>query len=162
VRLPPEATGIGGPRVRLSGLVIDTTEMYLRCVLELEEEGDLPGEASCVVVRRIGEPVQSDTALLTQLRHVGFQPDAAIPVCRSRGQVRIGTGQQAVDLDDAAAAHLFVTISAGPAANGLWPCGAYAPCVARSLRANPPKAIHALALRVAARTVPAVSSQAAR
>jgi DtxR family Mn-dependent transcriptional regulator len=105
----PTKSPYGNPIPGLAELGGDEAEDFRTGVVSLT---DVPGEASCVVMRRIGEPVQSDTALLTQLRHAGFQPDAAVPVSRSGGRVRIGTGQQAVDLDDAAAAHLFVTVSA--------------------------------------------------
>jgi DtxR family Mn-dependent transcriptional regulator len=70
---------------------------------------EVPEETGSVILRRIGEPIQSDTALLARLRRAGFQPDATVPVSRVNGTVRIGTGQQAVELDHATAAHLFVT-----------------------------------------------------
>jgi DtxR family transcriptional regulator, Mn-dependent transcriptional regulator len=66
-------------------------------------------ETGRVILRRIGEPIQSDTALLTRLRRAGFRPNAALPVSQVNGTVRIGTGQQAAELDHATAAHVFVT-----------------------------------------------------
>jgi DtxR family transcriptional regulator, Mn-dependent transcriptional regulator len=70
---------------------------------------EVPEETSSVILRRIGEPIQSDTALLARLRHAGFRPNTAAPVSRVNGKVRIGTGQHAAELDRATAAHLFVT-----------------------------------------------------
>jgi DtxR family transcriptional regulator, Mn-dependent transcriptional regulator len=58
---------------------------------------------------RIGEPIQSDTVLLTHLRRAGFRPNATVAVSQANGRVRIGTGQQAAELDHATAAHIFVT-----------------------------------------------------
>jgi DtxR family transcriptional regulator, Mn-dependent transcriptional regulator len=85
-----------------------------------EKEGDeisedmvaltkVPEETGRVILRRIGEPVQSDTALLTHLRRAGFRPNATVAVSQANGRVRIGTGQQAAELDRATAAQIFVT-----------------------------------------------------
>jgi DtxR family transcriptional regulator, Mn-dependent transcriptional regulator len=73
---------------------------------------EVPEATASVMVRRIGEPIQSDTTLLTRLRHAGFRPNTAVPVSRVGGRVRIGAGHQGVELDDTAAAHVFVTITA--------------------------------------------------
>jgi DtxR family transcriptional regulator, Mn-dependent transcriptional regulator len=70
---------------------------------------EVPEHTGSVILRRIAEPIQSDTALLARLRRAGFQPNAAAPVSRVDGKVRVGTGQQAAELDHATAAHLFVT-----------------------------------------------------
>jgi DtxR family transcriptional regulator, Mn-dependent transcriptional regulator len=72
---------------------------------------EVPAEASTVVVRRIGESLQSDTALLTRLRDAGLRPDAPVAIARVDGGVRIGTGPAAAEIGHAAAAHIFV---AGP------------------------------------------------
>jgi DtxR family transcriptional regulator, Mn-dependent transcriptional regulator len=104
-----------------------------RELVALADVAGTPGTAGRVVVRRFGEPIQSDTALLTRLRRVGVRPDAEVPVSWVNGRVRIGPGAGAwddgadpgggaepgaagaepdgegVELDLAAAAHLFVT-----------------------------------------------------
>jgi DtxR family Mn-dependent transcriptional regulator len=94
-----------------------------RELMALADVPGTPGGAGRVVVRRIGEPIQSDTALLTRLRRVGVRPDAEVPVHWVNGRVRIGPGAdgrpdaadgggepgEGVELDLAAAAHLFVT-----------------------------------------------------
>ena len=61
-----------------------------------------------MILYRIGEPIQSDTALLIRLRSAGFRPNVALVVSQADGMVRIGTGQQA-ELDHGTAAHVFVT-----------------------------------------------------
>lgn len=71
----------------------------------------IPETATNVVVRRIGEPVQSDTELLTRLHSAGIGPDTAVLVSRAGGRIRIGTGQHGIEIGDAAAAHIFVTAS---------------------------------------------------
>jgi DtxR family Mn-dependent transcriptional regulator len=70
----------------------------------------LPPKASSVIVRRIAEPLQSDTALMTRLRRIGLQPNAVVPVSVVGGRVRIGTGPDELELDAMTAAHVFVTV----------------------------------------------------
>ena len=69
----------------------------------------IPKAARSVVVRRIGEPIQSDTDLLTRLRGAGLRPNAVMRISRVGNRVRIGTGSQVVELDETTAAHVFVT-----------------------------------------------------
>jgi DtxR family transcriptional regulator, iron-dependent repressor len=61
-----------------------------------------------VVVRRIGEPIQSDTALMSRLRRAGLRPNTPVPVARGAGRFVIGRGNDATELDDHAASHVFV------------------------------------------------------
>ena len=56
-----------------------------------------------------GEPIQSDTDLLTRLRSAGLRPNAVMLISRVGDRVRIGTGSQVVELDEITAAHVFVT-----------------------------------------------------
>jgi DtxR family Mn-dependent transcriptional regulator len=70
---------------------------------------DVPADAKSVVVRRIGEPIQSDTKLLTRLRRAGLRPNTAVDIDRVDGQVQIGHGNRAVALDKSIAAHVFVS-----------------------------------------------------
>lgn len=84
-----------------------------------ERSGELPGgvvpltkvpaEAETVVVRRIGEWLQSDTALLSRLRAAGLRLDAPVAIARVDGGVRIGTGPAAAQIGRAAAVHIFVS-----------------------------------------------------
>jgi DtxR family Mn-dependent transcriptional regulator len=69
----------------------------------------VPETATSVVVGRIGEPVQSDTELLTRLRRAGIGPGTAVLVSRAGGRIQIGTGQHRIEIGDTAAAHIFVT-----------------------------------------------------
>lgn len=70
-----------------------------------------PAQTRNVTVRRIAEPIQSNTALLAQLRHrTGFRPNAKVPVSRADSRIRIGAGPEPVELDQTAASHIFVTI----------------------------------------------------
>jgi DtxR family transcriptional regulator, Mn-dependent transcriptional regulator len=69
----------------------------------------IPTEVTSVVVRRIGEPLQSDTGLLMRLRRAGVRPNTPVAIERIDGGVRIGSGAAATDLDPEIAAHLFVS-----------------------------------------------------
>jgi DtxR family transcriptional regulator, Mn-dependent transcriptional regulator len=71
----------------------------------------VPGDAGSGVMRRVGEPAQSDTVLLGRLRRAGFRLNEPVQVSRVNGKVRIGTGGQATELDHAAAGHVFVTVA---------------------------------------------------
>jgi len=66
-------------------------------------------DTDSVVVRRIGEPIQSDTALMSRLRRAGVRPNVPVPIARQGRQVLIGRDTDATELDDAVAAHVFVT-----------------------------------------------------
>jgi len=102
----PTESPYGNPIPGLAELGDDEGDEFLGGMTALTQ---VPEAAGSIVVRRIGEPIQSDTVLLTQLRGAGFRPNAEVPVSRTGGIVRIGTGQQGVELDAATAAHVFVT-----------------------------------------------------
>jgi DtxR family transcriptional regulator, Mn-dependent transcriptional regulator len=102
----PTESPYGNPIPGLAELGGDEGDEFLGGMVALSQ---VPEAAGSVVVRRIGEPIQSDTALLTQLRGAGFRPNAKVPVSRTGGIVRIGTGEEGVELDLATAAHVFVT-----------------------------------------------------
>jgi DtxR family Mn-dependent transcriptional regulator len=63
------------------------------------------------VVRRIGEPVQTDSRLMHALRHAGVRPGTVVSVTSSPGGVTVGSGRATAELPAPAAAHVFVTES---------------------------------------------------
>jgi DtxR family Mn-dependent transcriptional regulator len=69
----------------------------------------IPTEATSVVVRRIGEPLQSDSSLLMRLRLAGVRPNTAVPIQRIDGRIRMGSGEQATDVELSVAEHVFVS-----------------------------------------------------
>jgi DtxR family Mn-dependent transcriptional regulator len=79
-------------------------------LLSLRELVDtLPsGEHAVVVVRRIGEPVQTDAEVMHRLRRVGLRPGSAIQVARAIGGVLLSSGGEATELDFELAIHVFV------------------------------------------------------
>ncbi|MEY9872282.1 DtxR family Mn-dependent transcriptional regulator [Streptacidiphilus sp. MAP12-33] len=66
------------------------------------------GESRSVVVRRIGEPIQTDAQLMYTLRRAGVQPGAVVNVTQSTGGVLVGSGGEAAELGKDIAAHVFV------------------------------------------------------
>ncbi|MGZ4589899.1 MAG: metal-dependent transcriptional regulator [Actinomycetes bacterium] len=62
-----------------------------------------------VVVRRLAEPVQSDTALMSRLRRAGVQPGASVSVSPSATGLLVGSGGETTEITGAVASHVFVT-----------------------------------------------------
>ncbi|AEW94751.1 MULTISPECIES: metal-dependent transcriptional regulator [Streptomycetaceae] len=65
-------------------------------------------EAKTVVVRRIGEPIQTDAQLMYTLRRAGVQPGSVVSVTGSPGGVLVGSGGEAAELSLDVAGHVFV------------------------------------------------------
>lgn len=61
-----------------------------------------------VVVRRIGEPIQTDGDLMRTLRRAGVRPGATVRVAPAVGGVLVGTGDSAAELGKDIAMHVFV------------------------------------------------------
>jgi DtxR family transcriptional regulator, Mn-dependent transcriptional regulator len=102
----PTQSPYGNPIPGLAELGDDEHDDRLRGMMALTQ---IPKAVGSVVVRRIGEPIQSDTDLLTRLRGAGLRPNAVMSISRVGDRVRIGTGSQVVELDETTAAHVFVT-----------------------------------------------------
>ncbi|MDH6133971.1 DtxR family Mn-dependent transcriptional regulator [Kitasatospora sp. MAA4] len=66
------------------------------------------GEGADVVVRRIGEPIQTDEALMLRLRQAGIRPGATVRVSPAIGGVLVGSGESAAELGKDIAVHVFV------------------------------------------------------
>ncbi|MCC9306721.1 metal-dependent transcriptional regulator [Kitasatospora sp. RB6PN24] len=68
-----------------------------------------PGDGGArVVVRRIGEPIQTDEELMRTLRRAGIRPGATVRVASSVDGVLVGSGADAAELGKDIAAHVFV------------------------------------------------------
>ncbi|WP_328855331.1 metal-dependent transcriptional regulator [Microbispora hainanensis] len=71
--------------------------------------GDLqPGPSMSVVVRRIGEPLQTDPRLMYALRQAGVRPGAVVNVTSSPGGLLVGSSGERAELPTRTAAHIFV------------------------------------------------------
>ena len=68
---------------------------------------DGPTGGAMAVVRRIGEPVQVDVALLGRLAEAGVRPGAEVSVVRDEGTVTVGA-HGVLELPDDVARHIFV------------------------------------------------------
>lgn len=68
------------------------------------------GAAAGFVVRRLGEPVQTETDVLEAFARTGLRPGATIKAQREGGVVRIEVGDQSLHLDAATASHVFVAV----------------------------------------------------
>ncbi|MGW2252327.1 metal-dependent transcriptional regulator [Kitasatospora sp. NPDC001660] len=68
-----------------------------------------PGEEGVsVVVRRIGEPIQTDEGLMRTLRRAGVRPGSTVTVSPGVGGILVGTGENAAELGKDIAQHVFV------------------------------------------------------
>ncbi|MFF4546039.1 metal-dependent transcriptional regulator [Streptomyces sp. NPDC001435] len=85
-----------------------TVEPFLdESIVSLSDLKPGPNGASAVV-RRIGEPIQTDPQLMYTLRHAGVRPGAVVSVTSSPGVVMVGSGGEAAELPAQSAAHVFV------------------------------------------------------
>ena len=62
-----------------------------------------------VVVRRLAEPLQTDTALMSRLRRAGVQPGAAVTVGASAAGLLVGSGGETTEITSLVASHVFVS-----------------------------------------------------
>jgi len=66
------------------------------------------GAPAVFVVRRLGEPVQTESDLLEAFARMGLGPGVSVKAQRDGNAVRVDVGDQTVLLDVAAATHVFV------------------------------------------------------
>lgn len=59
-------------------------------------------------VRRIGEPLQTNTELMSSLRRSGIRPGETVKVSKSPGGVLVGSAGEYAELDNATASLIFV------------------------------------------------------
>jgi DtxR family transcriptional regulator, Mn-dependent transcriptional regulator len=62
-----------------------------------------------VVVRRLAEPLQTDTALMSRLRRAGVQPGCAVTVSPSAAGLLVGSGGETTEITSLVASHVFVS-----------------------------------------------------
>ncbi|MDB1088166.1 metal-dependent transcriptional regulator [Streptomyces sp. ACA25] len=68
-----------------------------------------PDGGKTVIVRRIGEPIQTDAQVMHTLRRAGVQPGASVSVTAGAGgAVQVGSGGEAAELEASVAMHVFV------------------------------------------------------
>jgi DtxR family transcriptional regulator, Mn-dependent transcriptional regulator len=89
---PPDSAGFRVGVVPLSDALMDGAQQQL-------------------LVRRIGEPLQTDPALMARLSRLGVRPGLPVRAQRSGSDVRIGTALGEVDLPLSTAHHVFVAVA---------------------------------------------------
>jgi DtxR family Mn-dependent transcriptional regulator len=75
-------------------------------------DGNTPRE---LVVRRLGEPLQTDVAVMSALAENDLRPGSTVTVSRVGGAVRLELSGSALELPLDVASHIFVAIPAGAA-----------------------------------------------
>jgi DtxR family Mn-dependent transcriptional regulator len=65
------------------------------------------GEHGVAIIRRIGEPVQSDLDVMHRLRRAGVRPGNAVQLTPTEGGVLLGAAKESTELDLELAAHVF-------------------------------------------------------
>jgi DtxR family transcriptional regulator, Mn-dependent transcriptional regulator len=68
-----------------------------------------PAALAPVVVRRLAEPLQTDSALMSRLRRAGVQPGAAVTISVSPEGLLVGSGGETTEISTVVASHVFVT-----------------------------------------------------
>jgi DtxR family Mn-dependent transcriptional regulator len=90
-------------------LFLDADVQSLRDVME---RAGRPGTVLNVIVRRLGEPLQTDPELMLRLRRAGVQPGSTVRAVVSPGGVLLGSVGETAEMDLDLAAHVFVTVRA--------------------------------------------------
>ncbi len=104
----PTVSPYGNPIPGLAELGETADDSVSDGKLETLDHLSLDGAAR-VVVRRLAEPAQSDTALMSRLRRAGVQPGASITVVATADGLLVGSGGESTEITSAVAAHVFVT-----------------------------------------------------
>jgi DtxR family Mn-dependent transcriptional regulator len=103
----PTESPYGNPIPGLAELGQASVEEHFLDGLMPLSKVDLSAPAQ-VLVRRIGEPIQSDSAVMSVLRRAGVQPGTVITVADAPDGVLVGSGGEAAELDADIASHVFV------------------------------------------------------
>jgi DtxR family Mn-dependent transcriptional regulator len=105
----PQESPYGNPIPGLAELGEGTGDVEFReGLVALSAVTDL---TQSVIVRRIGEPLQSDTALMSRLRRAGIRPNMPVRISRVEGRLLVGRDGDAAELDEVVASHVFVSIA---------------------------------------------------
>ena len=105
----PQHSPYGNPIPGLEELGDErATELFLDGVVSVTalSDGEVQG-----VVRRLGEPIQTDVELLAQLEGAGVVPGARVTVSPGQGEVVVGAegAETELELPEEIARHIFVT-----------------------------------------------------
>lgn len=102
----PTESPYGTPIPGLDEFGLDSTETFLAGVTAVSR---FEGEG---VVRRLGEPLQVDVAVLRLLQDAGIRPGATVTVERAAQSTRVAGPDGVVELAPELAAHLYIVATA--------------------------------------------------
>jgi len=109
--LIPGLPELGLPDVALERVRVATNETG-EAMTKAASDGATP-----VVIRRIGEQIQSDLVLMLKLKRAGIQPGREVILMANGDDVRVTAGEVlnaiSAELSGQIAAHIFVSISSG-------------------------------------------------
>ena len=86
----------------------DSSEDFLAGVVPLSRAVTAGADPVRVVVRRISEPLQTDTTVMSVLRRVGVLPQQEVLASTGPLGVVVARGQESAEIDDEAASRIFV------------------------------------------------------
>ena len=86
----------------------DSDEDFLAGLVPLTRAVSAGTQPVRVVVRRISEPLQTDTDVMSVLRRLGALPGQEVLAVAAAGGVLVTRGDSSAEFDDTAAMHIFV------------------------------------------------------
>ena len=106
----PTTSPYGNPIPGLDELGETTAEAAGLAEADASSLTDVVGKESIsVLVRRIGEELQKDEEVMRVLHRVGAVPDTVVTVSTGPAGVLVGSGGETAEVDEDAAAHIFVS-----------------------------------------------------
>jgi DtxR family Mn-dependent transcriptional regulator len=105
----PHSSPYGNPIPGLDELGEECSTEDFRSGVQSLTSPELEGRS--VVVRRLGEPLQTDVPLLARFHAAGLVPGAEVVAKSSASGVEVAVGDGVVDLTSAEASHIFVALS---------------------------------------------------
>jgi DtxR family transcriptional regulator, Mn-dependent transcriptional regulator len=107
----PRESPYGNPIPGLDELGGPVVRAFRDGVLALGEALVDGGAPTQFVVRRLGEPVQTDVEVMAQLARVGMLPGRRVAASREADTVRIEAGPEVVEVAVSMAMHMFVSVT---------------------------------------------------
>ncbi len=104
----PTVSPFGNPIPGLAELGEQTAVADTSQLTTLAEIATRSGTATRTTVRRIGEPLQTNSEFMSSLRRAGVRPGETIKVTASPGGVLAGSAGEYAEIDPATAALIFV------------------------------------------------------
>ncbi|MEI8259984.1 MAG: metal-dependent transcriptional regulator [Actinomycetes bacterium] len=104
----PTTSPYGNPIPGLDELVPGSVAMAHGAMAPLSDVAAI--DVRRVIVRRIAEPLQDNSSVMTLLHRVGAMPGASVTVHRSPGGITVGSAGEYAELSDEVTSHLLVEL----------------------------------------------------